>query len=302
MTNRQHITVCICTYKREEYLRRLLSELEKQKTEDLFDYSIVIVDNDRKESAKQAVTSYAQQSNMTIEYFVQPDQNIALARNKAVENARGEFLGFIDDDEFPCENWLVEFYKTIKRHEVDGILGPVLPDYEKKPPEWVLKGHFFDRPTHHSGHVLDWTNTRTGNALLKKELFEDECQWFDPKHGSGGEDRDFFRRKIDKGHVFIWCNEAPVFETVPPERWKKTFMVKRALLRGKVAFETSSTNFSSIIKSIFAILIYSLGLPFFLLFGQHIFMAYLIRTCDHIGKVLTAAGVDPVKEKYVTSW
>ncbi len=296
---KHHICVCICTFKRPGYLQRLLTELEKQETEGLFDYSIVVVDNDRHESAKLATDAYAKQSKVPITYYVQPEQNIALTRNKAVENAQGDFLGFIDDDEYPVAYWLLELYKTINKSQADGVLGPVLPDYEKKPPKWVLKGHFFDRPTHNSGHILNWENTRTGNALLKRELFKEGCQWFDPKHGSGGEDRDFFCTKIKNGHVFVWCNEAPVFETVPPVRWKRIVMMKRALLRGKVAFENSSNNLSGILKSFLAIAIYTLGIPFFLMLGHHIFMTYLIKNCDHIGKVLTAVGIDLVKEKYI---
>jgi succinoglycan biosynthesis protein ExoM len=301
MLRKHHICVCICTYKRPEYLIRLLKELEKQETEGLFDYSIVIVDNDHSESAKQTVQSYARQSKILINYFVQPVQNIALARNKAVENSNGDFLALIDDDEFPGAKWLLELYKAVKKYKVDGVLGPVLPDYEEAPPKWILKGHFFDRPSHDSGHILNWEYTRTGNALLKRDLFKDHCQWFDPKHGSGGEDKDFFRRKIEEGHVFAWYNEAPVFETVPAVRWKRTFMIKKALLRGKVVFESSSTDSAGIFKSLLAISLYTVGLPFFLILGHHIFMTYLIKNCDHLGKVLTAIGFDVVKEKYVTN-
>ena len=56
-------------------------------------------------------------------------------------------------------------------------------------------------------------------------------QPFNPEFRQG-EDQDFFRRMIDHGHVFIWCNEAVAYEVVPPIRWKRTFMLKRALLRG----------------------------------------------------------------------
>lgn len=299
MFDKDHICVCICTYKRPNYLIRLLKELKKQKTAGLFDYSIVIVDNDSSESAKQSVTSYASQSKISINYFIQPEQNIALARNKAVENSSGDFLGFIDDDEYPNENWLLELYKAINKYKVDGVLGPVLPDYEETPPKWVLKGKFFDRPSLPSGCVLEWEDTRTGNALLKRDLFKKTEQWFDPNHGSGGEDKDFFKRKMQDGYTFIWCNEAPVFETVPPVRWKRTFMLKKALLRGKIVFETSSNKSSGILKSLIAITIYTIGLPFFFIFGHHIFMTYLIKNCDHLGKVLTAIGFDFVKEKYV---
>ena len=52
---KDHISVCICTYKRPKLLVRLLRKLQKQQTANLFTYSIVIVDNDFNQSAKEAV-------------------------------------------------------------------------------------------------------------------------------------------------------------------------------------------------------------------------------------------------------
>lgn len=280
-------------------LGRLLAKLEKQETEDLFNFSVVVVDNDKSESARTIVESFALQSWISVRYDVEPEQNIALARNLALTNAQGNFLALIDDDEFPRRNWLLLLFKALKRYNCDGVLAPVLPLFEQKPPEWVLKGDYFDRPSHPTGHALEWKNTRSGNALLKRELFPKGQAWFDPTFGSGGEDRDFFRRMIEKGCVFIWCNEAAVYETVPPNRWKRTTLLKRALLRGKMALNSTGTGQLSVLKSVIAIVAYATSLPVFAILGQHIFMKYLIKLCDHLGKVLAFFGIDLVKEKYV---
>jgi len=56
---RSHISVCICTFKRPQLLKRALEKLGHQRTEDLFSYSVVIVDNDRAESAREAVAACA---------------------------------------------------------------------------------------------------------------------------------------------------------------------------------------------------------------------------------------------------
>jgi glycosyltransferase involved in cell wall biosynthesis len=281
-------------------LRRLLLRLEEQKTNGLFDYSIVIVDNDKSESARQIVESYARQSKISIHYYVEPEQNIAIARNRALVNTQGDFVGFIDDDEFPQECWLLRLYNALNHYKCDGVLAPVLPFFEHEPPSWVLKGSYFDRPCHRTGYVLDWKNTRSGNALLNRELFRKERKWFDPAFGSGGEDRDFFRRMIEEGHVFIWCNEAFVYETILPNRWKRTVLLKRALLRGKMALNSPEGDRPlSIIKSVIAILVYTTSLPLLAMFGHNIFMKYLIRTCDHLGKFFSFLGIDLVREKYV---
>ena len=299
MSRKQHVCVCICTYQRSALLKRLLSELEKQETEGLFEFSMVVLDNDKSESGRAIVESFARQSSISVRYDVEPEQNIALARNKALANSQGDFVAFIDDDEIPQERWLLRLYKALNDYNCDGILAPVLPLFEQEPPRWVLKGDYFNRPSHPTGHVLEWTNTRTGNALLKRELFRENRKWFDPAFGSGGEDRDFFRRMIEEGHVFIWCNEAVVYETVPPNRWKRTILLKRALLRGKMTLNITGSRPLSILKSAIAIVVYATSLPLLAIVGHHIFMKYLIKTCDHLGKVLAFVGIDLVKEKYV---
>lgn len=296
VTERKHISVCICTFKRPALLGRLLRELDCQRTDEKFSYSIVVVDNDQSRSAQPVVQSFLQSSGLDVKYCVEPVQNIALARNSAVENARGDFIAFIDDDEFPGKNWLFDLFRAYHTYRADGILGPVVPYYETKPPQWITKGKFHERPSHKTGASLPWTKTRTGNVLLRKNIFDDKKNMFRPEFGSGGEDRDFFRRMIGQGCSFVWCAEASVFEVVPPERYKRSFMLRRALLRGKTPY---NQNVTAYVKSFIAIPIYTLLLPFLFFIQHHIFMKYLISYFDHIGRVLAFLKIDVIKQKYV---
>jgi len=297
--NKDHISVCICTYKRPDLLARLLRELQNQETDNLFTYSIVVVDNDCNQSAKGTVSSIQKESSPDIEYHVEKEQNIALARNKAVESAKRNLIAFIDDDEFPVNNWISNLYKTLNDCQADGVLGPVKPYFEKEPPKWVVKGKLCERESFKTGTALHNSRyTRTGNILLKKNIFNDEENLFDPVFGkTGGEDVNFFKRMIKKGFMFVWCNEAPVYEIVPPERLKRTYFLKRALLRGNVNARNVSIISYEMIKSLGAFVIYTAGLPVFLLMGHHMFMKYLIKDCDHIGKLLAIFGVRVVKER-----
>jgi succinoglycan biosynthesis protein ExoM len=281
-------------------LGRLLYALLAQKTEGTISFAITVVDNDENQSAREEVTQFSIQSTVGVSYDVEPEQNIALARNRALANGDGELIAFIDDDEIPGERWLLTLYGTLIKFKADGALGPVLPAFERSPPSWVVKGRFFDRPSHPTGQTLDWKHTRTGNALLRRRMFMPDAMWFNPKYGSGGEDRDMFRRMIEIGHVFVWCDQAPVFETVPASRWKRTVLVKRALLRGRMALNSTDARLSNVAKSGAAFAIYVVVLPAALLMGHHIFMHYLINACDHLGKVLGYFNWDVVKEKYIS--
>lgn len=277
----------------------LLDELRIQETENQFTYSIVVTDNDHLESAKPVVLEFTKTSFIPIKYCVEPRQNIALARNRAIENASGDYVVFIDDDELPIREWLLTLFRACQEYNVDGVLGPVKPRYEQQPPKWVIRGKFHERPTYPTGFVIDWQKGRTGNTLLKMHLFVAGEQPF-RREFLTGEDQDFFRRMIEKGRRFVWCNEATAYEIVPAARCRRSFMLKRALLRGKISLLHPPSARIEILKSVIALPVYALALPFLPLVGHHQFMRYLVKTCDHAGRLLACVGIDAIKEQYVT--
>jgi len=296
-TQKEHIGICVCTYKRPLRIRRLLEELGRQKTEGRFDFSIAVVDNDCEESARNVVISFGRTSQIETSYWMEPTPNIALARNKVVSNAKGDYLAFIDDDELPGEDWLKEMLETCKRYDVTGVLGPVLPHFETEPPVWLKKAGFYDRPRYQTGTAMQWQKSRTGNVLLRRTALEGLAPAFNAEFGEGGEDLDFFRRMNALGHRFIWCDEAPVYETVPPHRWTRSFLVHRALLRGQTTSKQAENRLRNVTKSMIAAPTYALALPFLIMAGHHWFMRYAVRLFDHLGLLLAVFGVNPVRQR-----
>jgi glycosyltransferase involved in cell wall biosynthesis len=287
MTERQHVSVCICTYNRPEPLQRLLAALGAQDTADSFTFSVVVVDNDQFESARPVVSEHARRAPIPVSYWVEPRQNIALARNKSVENASGDFVAMIDDDEVPPPDWLRRMIEAIEVHAADGVLAPVLPRFSITPPEWIVRGRFFERPALPTGTVLRWKQTRTGNALLRRRIFAEEGQRFRAEYATGSEDREFFRRMIAAGKRFVWCAEAAVEEVVPAERCRRAYLLKRALRRGRAPYNQEAWP---VVVSLVAVPVYAVALPLLLVFGQHVFMRYLIKECDHVGRLLARCG------------
>lgn len=293
----QHITVCICTYQRGALLRRLLTELDRQKTGGLFTYSAVVADNDESRSAEAVVREFSSASGMKVVYCSEPRQNIALARNKAVAHAAGDFVAFIDDDEFPAEDWLLNLFQTHATLGGQGVLGPVKPYFEVPPATWVTRGGFFDRPTHPTGYKLTWTEARTGNVLFSRSILQGIDTPFRPEFGTAGEDVDFFRRMMEKGFVFYWCNEAPVFEVVPQSRCKRGYLLRRAMLRGSNFPKHPRDRVKNAVKSLIAAPSYLLALPFLAMLGQHVFVKYLIKFVDHGGRLLAYVGLNPATRR-----
>lgn len=293
-----HISVCICTYKRPDLLRRSLESVSAQRTDGLFTFSVVVADNDRTESARATVTEVAARVPISIKYCVEPQQNIARTRNKAVENASGDFVAFIDDDEFASPEWLLTLFQMLQSSKANGVLAPVNPHFDKDAPQWVIQGRFYDRPVHPTGMVLHWKQCRTGNVLLKKELFAGDAQPFRPECLSG-EDQDFFRRKIEQGRTFLWCHEAPAYEVVPPVRWKRSFLVRRAMFRGIFAQRNHGLQPLRVLQALISAPAYAIMLPVALVLGQARFMTCLFKMSYHAGRLFALVGYNPIQGSYV---
>jgi len=285
-----HVCVCICTYKRPGLLKRLLTEVGQQNTGGRFTHSIVVVDNDEAQSGGPIVAEFCSTAAIPVKYCVEPRRGISMARNMAVENAEGAFLAFIDDDEFPSRDWLLTALNACYIFQADGVLGYVKRHFDKVPPRWLAKSRFFVRRRRTTGMRVDWRQSSTANVLLRKEILDGERAAFRPDLISG-EDVDFFRRKTEEGYSFIWCAEAVVFDVIPPERWTRTYLAKRALLRGQTAALRPECGALSIIKSTVAVPLYTIALPFALLGGHNCFMTLVVKLCDHSGKLLAKAGL-----------
>jgi succinoglycan biosynthesis protein ExoM len=293
------ISVCICAYRRPALLGRLLRALDAQETEGRFTYSIVVADNDAARSSEAVVRDFAASTARAVRYCVEPRQNIALARNKALAAADGDYVAFLDDDECPPPRWLLTMLAACQRYRADGVLGPVRPRFESPPPAWIIDGGFYERPTHPTGCVIDWRKGRTGNLLFRADILAPGSAAFRPQFRVG-EDQDFFRRMIAAGRVFVWCQEAGVHEVIPPARWKRTFMVKRALFRGAISPLHPTFGAREVVTSLVAVPAYTALLPVALLLGHGRFMRLVVSLFDHLGRLLALVGIRPFRQAYIT--
>lgn len=293
------VTVCICSYRRPELLERLLAALALQKTAGSFTFSCAVVDNDAQSSAWPVIERLRPSFPVLISYAVEPSRNFALARNRALGLITGSLFAFIDDDEVPAEDWLLQLWLTLHRCHADAVLGPVLPYFETQPPSWIVRSQICERPSHLSGSIIHWRQTRTGNVLLRTSIVAGDGIRFDPAYATGGEDVDFFKRASAAGKIFVWCAEAPVYELVPAARLRRTYHLKRALHQGRLSLSYAAERPSAsrllrlASKTFAAMLVYTSALPLLFLIGDHLGMKYLIKDCHHIARLLALAGAPP---------
>ena len=86
-------------------------------------------------------------------------------------------------------------------------------------------------------------------------------------------------------------------EDVPPHRCTRRYLLRRALLRGRDGLRVTPAPFRATASSAAALPLYLLLLPPALACGHHRFMRLAVRIGDHTGRLLAAAGLEPVRSR-----
>ena len=227
------VSVCICTFRRPDLLNTLLHSLLNDNDYDA-NFEIIVVDNDAQKTAASVVGEYATAAPATFQYLCEPEQNIAIARNRAVAAASGRWIAMIDDDERPDRNWLGNLVQCASTWNADAIFGPVIPVYPHEAPEWIRRGGFLEKRRLPHGAPMPRGETRTSNVIFRRELILDIQGPFDPKFGlTGGEDSHLFDRLVLEKRRLFWCNNALVYEVIPISRMTAQWLLKRSFRTGQ---------------------------------------------------------------------
>lgn len=233
------IALSISTLHRPDGLERILRSLAAQRVNGVRpDLVAVVVNNDPEDARPSEVADrVAAETGLTVEVHAEPRRGVAPPRNRGLRRAaevagRDGLVGFVDDDEETPEGWLAEMLRVKAAHDAEIVTGPVLPRFEEPPPAWVLRGGFFDKPTHPTGTERPWAFTN--NVLLDAAALDRlDGRFFDESFLRLSEDRHFFQRLARSGARIVWAADAPVFDAIPPSRTTAGWIVRRMRTVGR---------------------------------------------------------------------
>jgi glycosyltransferase involved in cell wall biosynthesis len=129
-------TIAIPTYNGAKRLPLLLSALDQQKPVPGIQWEVLVVDNNSQDDTARIVQAWQEkQLSYGIRYCHETQQGAAFARQRAIREATGTWVGFLDDDLTPDENWLgaaIRFRDF--RPRLGAFSGKIRGVYEIKPP------------------------------------------------------------------------------------------------------------------------------------------------------------------------
>lgn len=289
------VDICVATFRRPAMLGRLLESLNGLRTEEDISVTVIIVDNDREGSARGVVEAFAARGQWPVTYEIEPQQNIALARNRCVALSTADYLAFIDDDEMAADDWLLQLLGAIVGYEADALFGPVLPLLPAGSPQWIIRGGFFQCRRWRTGSEAP--EPATGNALIAARWMKKWPEPFDPAFGlTGGEDTEFFDRLRRAGARMVWCDEAIVYEQVSADRVNARYLMWRAMRGGQTFARVSMRDrgpwdyiawfgYRSLLL-VLALLATVTCWPL----GRHVGFKAFLKACSSLGQLSILAG------------
>ena len=109
------VSVVVPVYNAEKFLRRGLDSLRKQTLKDI---EIICVNDGSTDGSAAILAEYAAHDKR-IKVITQENRYIGAARNRGIEAARGEYVGFMDQDDWVSLNYFEDLYNAAKKYNTD---------------------------------------------------------------------------------------------------------------------------------------------------------------------------------------
>ena len=221
------IAIGICTYDRVDDLQSLLVSIRQLTVDPDISLRVIVVDNDEKRTAEQAVRAWAQTVDWRVNYVHEPEPGIPMARNRVLTEAGTEgYLAFVDDDETVDPDWMSALVRAMRQTGAAFVQGPVEMTVEDTSDTWWLSSGFFRQRTFPDLALRheSWTN----NVLIDLAFIHKTGCRFDPcLQFDGGSDTLFFQDIVAAGGEGRFARHAIVFEVQKPARLTWSWGVKR---------------------------------------------------------------------------
>ena len=173
-TKNKIVSIVIPVYNVEKYIEKCIISVLKQTYKDI---EIIIVNDGSTDKSEEKILKYVK-NDKRIKYIVKKNGGLSSARNKGIENATGEYICFIDSDDWIAENYVECLISKIEKDKSDISICNIKYVYsdnsEKKPNYHIDKNETINNKTalkylfkgeKYQNHAV--------NKLYKLNLFKD---------------------------------------------------------------------------------------------------------------------------------
>ena len=202
-------SIIVPVFNRPDELKELMISLKNQSFKE---FELVVVEDGSVEKSEQLLEEFGKE--MKIVYVFQENTGPAIARNKGMEVAMGEYLLFIDSDCIAPDNWLDSLFKELEKKPVDVFGGPDLaaPDFslQQKAISFAMTSFFTTGGIRGGKKQVDKFHPRSFNMGIHKSVFQD-LGGFPVTQMHPGEDMVFTIEIMRRGYKTALFSESGVY-------------------------------------------------------------------------------------------
>lgn len=111
------LSVVVAIYNVEKYVKKCVESLINQSSNN---YEIILVDDGSTDSSGKIIDSYLNYENIRIIH--QKNKGVSVARNTGIENCNGEWLTFVDGDDYVEKDFINKILKSIDEFDTDMLV------------------------------------------------------------------------------------------------------------------------------------------------------------------------------------
>jgi glycosyltransferase involved in cell wall biosynthesis len=227
-------SVAIPTFNRAGLLRQTLAGMARLQFP-AADHEILVIDNNSADDTAAVVAQFACAPSPP-RHIRETRQGLDFARNRAIEEARGEILVLADDDILVEPDWLsrlIEPFLQDRAGRIGAVGGEVIPVFPDGLPAWVAGWHgpLAFRPD--AGPIRPDQSPMGANLALRRALFSEIGPFataLDRMAGSffSGGDTEMIRRVRASGREIWFAPKAAVRHQMPASRTTFRYAARHA--------------------------------------------------------------------------
>lgn len=161
------LSVIVPIFNVEKYLSKCLDSLEQQSFKDM---EVLLINDGSTDNSEKIAQDYVLK-NSNFKYFEKKNGGLSDARNYGIRNSNGDFLAFVDSDDYVEKMMFEEMMKKQEETNADIVVCDMFYEFEDGTLKYTSSGEFELSNARVNLNLIDINNSAC-NKLFRKELFD----------------------------------------------------------------------------------------------------------------------------------
>ena len=197
------VSVIVPVYNVEKFIDKCLNSLVNQTLKEI---EIIVVNDGTKDNSQKIIDKYVKKYPDKIKSYIKENGGQGSARNYGLEKANGEYIGYVDSDDFVEKDMYKKLYNKAKENNYDIVVCGnynVSEDYQNKNIDTFINNYNTDLENIFFGKMAVWNKIYKRDILIKNKLEFKEKVWY--------EDLAFTLKAIMNSNTFAFIDE-PLYD------------------------------------------------------------------------------------------